>query len=57
MGTSQGPVREALQRLEYEGLVERRARSSSFVTPMSIDEMYELFVVRSVVEGFACGEL
>ena len=53
MGTSQGPVREALQRLEYEGLVERRARSSSFVTPMSIDEMYELFVVRSVVEGFA----
>ena len=47
MGTSQGPVREALQRLEHDGLVERRARSATFVTSISIDEMYELFSVRS----------
>lgn len=53
MGTSQGPVREALVRLEYEGLVERRARSGTFVTPVSHDEMYELFSVRSLVEHFA----
>lgn len=53
MGSSQGPIREALQRLERDGLVERRARSGSFVTPILIDEMYELFSIRSSVEGFA----
>lgn len=53
MGTSQGPVREALQRLEREGLVTKQARSATFVTPISIDEMYALFSVRSVIEGFA----
>jgi DNA-binding GntR family transcriptional regulator len=55
MGTSQGPVREALQRLEHDGLVERWARSATFVTAISTDEMYELFYVRSVIEGFAIG--
>jgi DNA-binding GntR family transcriptional regulator len=53
MGTSQGPVREALQRLERDGLVERQARSATFVAPISMDEMYELFSIRSVIEGFA----
>lgn len=53
MGTSQGPVREALQRLERDGLVERRARSATFVTSVSIDEMYELFSIRGVIEGYA----
>jgi DNA-binding GntR family transcriptional regulator len=53
MGTSQGPVREALQRLEREGLVQRQAHSATFVTEFSVDEMYELFSIRSVIEGFA----
>jgi len=53
MGTSQGPVREALQRLERDGLVERRARSATFATSISMDEMHELFAVRSTIEGFA----
>jgi DNA-binding GntR family transcriptional regulator len=53
MGTSQGPVREALQRLEHDGLVERRARSATFVTSVSTGEMFELFSVRSGIEGFA----
>jgi DNA-binding GntR family transcriptional regulator len=53
MGTSQGPVREALQRLERDGLVEHHARSATFVSSISTDEMYELFSVRSVIEGFA----
>jgi DNA-binding GntR family transcriptional regulator len=53
MGTSQGPVREALQRLEQEGLVERRARRATVVTSVSLDEMYELFAIRSMIEGFA----
>ncbi|MBK8027175.1 MAG: GntR family transcriptional regulator [Chloroflexi bacterium] len=53
MGTSQGPVREALQRLEHDGLVERRARSGSFVTPLKMDEMVELVDIRCSVESFA----
>lgn len=53
MGTSQGPVREALQRLEHEGLVERVARSATFVTQILTNELYELSYIRSVVEGFA----
>lgn len=53
MGASQGPVREALQRLEREGLVQRQAHSATFVTALSLDEMYELFSIRSVIEGFA----
>lgn len=53
MGTSQGPIREALQRLEHDGLVNRHARSATFVTTMSMSEMYELFSIRSIIEGFA----
>lgn len=53
MGTSQGPVREALQRLERDGLVERRARSATYVTAVVADEIYELFAIRSLIEGFA----
>jgi DNA-binding GntR family transcriptional regulator len=53
VGTSQGPVRETLQRLEREGLVRRRAHSATFVTRVSNDEIYELFCIRAVIEGFA----
>src|SRR5262245_15879822 len=53
MGTSQGPVREALQRLEQDGLVERQSRSGTFVTTVSVDEMHEIFEVRSSIEQFA----
>jgi DNA-binding GntR family transcriptional regulator len=53
MGTSQGPVREALQRLEHDGLVERRARSATFATMISLDEAHELFAIRNTIEGFA----
>jgi DNA-binding GntR family transcriptional regulator len=52
MSTSQGPVREALQRLERDGLVERKARSATFVTSLLTDEMYELFAVRAEIERF-----
>lgn len=53
MSTSQGPVREALQRLEHDGLVERKARSATFVTSIPTDEMFELFAVRANIETFA----
>ena len=54
-GVSKIPVREALQRLEREGLVTKQSHSATFVTTVSLDEMYELFSIRSVIEGFAIG--
>ena len=53
MGTSQGPVREALHRLEQDGLVLRHSRSATYVTKISMDEMYEISLVRKTVEGLA----
>lgn len=53
MGVSQGPVREALQRLESEGLVERQSRTATYVSAASIEEMYELSMIRKMVEEFA----
>jgi len=53
MGTSQGSVREALQRLEQDGLVERRGRRGTFVTEVSQAEVREIFAVRELVEVFA----
>lgn len=53
MGTSQGTVREALQRLEREGLVERRSHRGTYVTILSLSEIHESFVIRSTIEGFA----
>jgi len=53
MGVSQGTIREALKRLETDALVERKARTASYVTPILLDEMHELFTIRSVVESAA----
>jgi len=53
MGTSQGTIREALHRLEREGLVERRAHRGTYVTIVSLSEIHECFVIRSTIEGFA----
>lgn len=53
MGTSQAPVREALQRLELDGLVERKSRTATYVSDISLDEMYEIALIRTTVEGLA----
>lgn len=53
MGTSQGPVREALQRLELDGLVHKQARSATTVTSATRSEILELFKIRSLIESFA----
>ena len=50
LGTSQGSVRAALQRLEHEGLVIRVAHTGTFVSPLSYDEMQDVFGVRAEVE-------
>jgi DNA-binding GntR family transcriptional regulator len=53
MGTSRGPVREALRQLEADGVVEVRANVGTFVRALSMEEIQELYTVRSVLEGYA----
>ncbi|MEQ9813386.1 MAG: GntR family transcriptional regulator [Azospirillaceae bacterium] len=53
LGTSMMPVREALMRLEREGLVEVAPYKDVRVAPLSITDITELFSVRAVLEGHA----
>jgi DNA-binding GntR family transcriptional regulator len=52
-GASQAPVREALQRLEREGLVERHARSATYVSQIVEDDLFAMLSIRTTVERFA----
>lgn len=52
MGTSRAPIREALLILEEEGLVERIPNRGTFVTSFSLDDVEELYSLRSVLECF-----
>ncbi|WP_333682680.1 GntR family transcriptional regulator [Pontibaca methylaminivorans] len=51
-GVSRTPVREALQRLETQSLLERDGRSL-IVATLDHDQMAELYVVRRELEGLA----
>ncbi|MFD1040583.1 GntR family transcriptional regulator [Virgibacillus byunsanensis] len=48
---SRTPLREALLRLELEGLVVRNSNGRIKVAPISIKELKELFIMRSKLEG------
>ena len=53
LGVSRTPVREALHKLEREGLV-KPLETRGFCVPFdSIEEMEELFEIRSILEGYA----
>jgi len=47
------PVREALNHLEKDGLVKRIPHQGYTVSPLSLEEMEELFELRIVLETFA----
>jgi DNA-binding GntR family transcriptional regulator len=53
---SRTPLREALQRLEIEELVIRQANGRLKVAPISAQEVEEIFVVRSLLEGITARE-
>jgi DNA-binding GntR family transcriptional regulator len=60
LGFSRTPVREALHRLEGEGLLERRHRLL-FVASISVQDVLEIFQVRQILEAQAarnaCGRM
>lgn len=53
MGISRGPVREALRRLEREGLVIMRPNRTAVVARLSRQDLEEVFSLRSVLERLA----
>lgn len=53
LNVSRTPVREALRKLELEGLVEYQSRRGVVVVVPSVDDMEEIYAVRSVLEGLA----
>ncbi len=57
LGVSRGPVREAARRLERDGLVTCIPNHGVFVRQLSIDEAVELYDLRAIVVGYACGRL
>jgi DNA-binding GntR family transcriptional regulator len=52
-GTSRVPIREALSRLQAEGLITLRPRRGFTVTSLDHDEIIEIFELRMVVEEHA----
>ncbi len=54
LGVSKTPVREALRRLEREGLVKTIAGRGSIVSYISSSDIHEVFEVREIIE---CGAI
>lgn len=55
LGVSKIPLREALARLEQEGLLSSQANRGYFVRPMSTAEVEEIFSMRLKIEPEAAG--
>ena len=53
LGISRGPVREAIRRLESEGLLVTRAYRGTHIIRLSGHDVVELYSVRAALEGFA----
>lgn len=53
LGTSRTPVRDALRRLSYEGLVEIVAHKGARVSSYTVEDIEELFDLREMLEGYA----
>jgi DNA-binding GntR family transcriptional regulator len=53
LGISRTPVREAINRLEKEGLVEIFPQRGAYVVQFSREDILELFLIREKLEGLA----
>ncbi|GAA0355658.1 GntR family transcriptional regulator [Bacillus horti] len=56
LGVSRTPLRQALYRLELEGLLVKKSNGRIYVAPISIKEAKEIFRVREVLEGLTARE-
>ncbi|MHB8279223.1 MAG: GntR family transcriptional regulator [Candidatus Humimicrobiaceae bacterium] len=53
MNISRAPVREAVRQLEGEGLVTVVPRKGVFIAELTVDDIEELYFLRSEIEGLA----
>lgn len=53
LGVSRTPVREAIRKLELEGLVIMVARKGAYVADVSVKDMIEVLEIRGALEGLA----
>lgn len=56
-GTSRGPIREALRQLEQEGLIEYTRNVGCSVKIITLQDIYEIYLLRSHLEIMAIREL
>lgn len=54
LGVSRTPVKDALQRLSAQGLIEIRPRKGTFVAKITVKDVEETLEVRQALEGKAC---
>ena len=55
LGVSHSPVREALQRLSNQGLVQLRPTRSALVAPLTIEELHAVYGLCRLIEVDAAG--
>ncbi|MBW0172348.1 MAG: FCD domain-containing protein [Hydrogenophaga sp.] len=55
MGTSRGPIREAMKELAGQGLVTAVPNRGMFVRQLSVRDMLEVYELRALVFGYAAG--
>ena len=51
LNVSRGPVRDALKMLQDEGVVRIEPRKGTFVTKLCYEDLYDLYLLRGVIEG------
>jgi len=56
MGISRTPVREAMRKLEADGLIYRNKSNRPFITKLSYENASNIYKVRSKLEGLAAGQ-
>jgi len=50
---SRAPIREALQQLSREGLIEYKPQIGNYISTLSSKQIFDTYVTRGVLEGFA----
>ncbi|MCR9195093.1 MAG: GntR family transcriptional regulator [Hyphomonas sp.] len=50
LGTSRTPVREAVKKLEDEGLIDVLAQAGTYVRPINLDVVREAYIIRTALE-------
>ncbi len=53
LGVSRTPIREALLRLEDEGLIQTKPNSATIVAPIDVDQIYDLYSIIWTLETLA----